>query len=83
MPITRSKGGALCNPFPIIGDDPDGEKRRLVCEAHRQWLRMGGVPAHAIRASRRGGAAAAPPGLLRADGTSFPPWMRAEHDLPL
>ena len=67
----------LGNPFPIDGDDPTGEKRKLVCEAHRRWLQLRTVEAAAIGERRSARGATVPPTLLRADGTRFPAWMRA------
>ena len=79
VPIDRGRGGALGNPFPIIGDDPTNERRRLVCEAHRRWLQLGSVPAGDIRGHSGKNGAHTPPRLLRTDGTEFPPWMRAQY----
>ena len=67
MPITRSTGGALCNPFPMGARGTDERYRQAVCAAHAEWLRLGDVKASAVVAE--GGRA---PRILQADGTAFP-----------
>jgi hypothetical protein len=67
VPIERTTGGPFGNPFPMGPRGNDGNYRKLVCDAHNVWLRLGNVPASAIRwrGNRR-------PLILQADGTEFP-----------
>jgi DnaJ-domain-containing protein 1/ribonuclease HI len=66
-PITRTEGGALCNPFPMGGRGNDGGLRCEVCEAYQVWLRLRTVVA-ADLVSRGDGA---PPLIVRSDGSPF------------
>ena len=67
--ILRSTG--LGNPFELPQDNSrtDRQWRQIVVEAHTAWLRARSLPATDIQA----GAAGQSPGILRADGTAFPP----------
>ena len=68
-PITRTEGGALCNPFPMGERGYDEELRKEVCDAYRVWLRLRTVPASDVLPR----SASASPIIQRNDGTPFDP----------